>query len=137
MKTLKSAFFAVTFIAPLFANAVVETLDANLRCGGRVYGLPGVTYVEIDDGYIEIRNNFASASGFLSFTGRFSVIPKSVSSIHFAVKAVEGGKTTIGTFNRLSGSVNFVEYPTDDASIASKDARTLFIGKCVKAQRAF
>jgi hypothetical protein len=53
------------------------------------------------------------------------------------VKAVEGGKTTIGTFNRLSGSVNFVEYPTDDASIASKDARTLFIGKCVKAQRAF
>lgn len=117
--------------------AVADSLETNLRCDGRVYGLPGVVYQEIDDGYIEIKNNIASVSGFLSFTGRLSVIPKSVSSMHFAVKGIEGNKTIIGTFNRLSGAVNFVEYPTDDASINSKDARTLFIGKCKRAQRAF
>jgi hypothetical protein len=119
------------------SNTVAESLDTNLRCSGRVYGLPGVAYQDIDDGYIEIKNNIASVSGFISFTGRFSVTPKSVSSTNFAVEGIQGSKTTVGSFNRLSGVVNFVEYPTEDKSLSAKDARFLFMGKCAKAQRAF
>lgn len=117
--------------------AVADSLDINLRCNGRVYGLPSVAYQEIDDGYIEIKKNAVTASGFLSFGGSFTVIPKSVSSTSFGVKGLVDGKEIIGTFNRLSGAVNFVEYAAGESSLTSPNTKFLFIGKCARAQKAF